>query len=79
VGGSIVLTIMRVVRRRCLLVLISAMLLTALAAAQNPEQRTAHYLESIRKQPQLLLAFVRDLPKGGDLHNHLGAHSMPKI
>jgi adenosine deaminase len=66
-----VLTTMRAVRRRWLLMLISAMLLTALAAAQNPEQRTAHYLESIRKQPQLLLAFVRDLPKGGDLHNHL--------
>ncbi len=28
-------------------------------------------MESVRKQPPLLLAFVRDLPKGGDLHNHL--------
>jgi adenosine deaminase len=57
---------------RCLLFL----LLTALAAAQSAhaqsaEQRTSRYLESIRKQPPLLLAFVRDLPKGGDLHNHL--------
>jgi adenosine deaminase len=67
-----VLTTIGVVRRRCLLILpLSAMLLSALGAAQNPEQRTAHYLESIRKQPQLLLAFVRDLPKGADLHNHL--------
>ena len=39
--------------------------------AQSSEQRTARYLESVRKQPPLLLAFVRDLPKGGDLHNHL--------
>src|ERR1700680_2598970 len=53
--------------RRCLLVL----LLSALAAAQSAEQRTARYRDSVRKQPPLLLAFVRDLPKGGDLHNHL--------
>ena len=46
-------------------------LLTALAPAQSAEQRTARYLDSIRKQPPLLLAFVRELPKGGDLHNHL--------
>src|SRR5271163_2744703 len=58
---------MRGLLRRCLLLL----LLTALAAAQTSEQRTARYLESVRKQPPLLLAFLRDLPKGGDLHNHL--------
>ena len=58
--------------RRCLLVLVlSALLLSGLGAAQSAEQRTSHYLESVRKQPPLLLAFVRDLPKGGDLHNHL--------
>jgi adenosine deaminase len=58
---------MLVVLRRCALVLLS----TALAAAQSAEQRTARYLESVRRQPPLLLAFVRELPKGGDLHNHL--------
>jgi hypothetical protein len=46
-------------------------LLAALAAAQTPEQKTAHYLDSIRKQPSLLLAFLHDVPKGGDLHNHI--------
>lgn len=46
-------------------------LLTPLLSAQTTEQRTAHYLDSIRKEPQLLLPFLRDLPKGGDLHNHL--------
>ena len=46
-------------------------LLTTLAPAQSAEQRTARYLDSIRKQPPLLLAFVHELPKGGDLHNHL--------
>jgi len=46
-------------------------LLSALAAAQTAEQKTARYLDSIRRQPPLLLAFLHDMPKGGDLHNHL--------
>jgi len=57
--------------RLCVLILFPA-LLTAHAAAQTAEQKTAHYLDSIRKQPPLLLAFLHDMPKGGDLHNHLG-------
>ena len=35
------------------------------------EERTSRYLESIRKQPSQLLTFLRAMPKGGDLHNHL--------
>jgi len=46
-------------------------LLATFTAAQTAEQRTARYFESVRKRPQLLLAFLKDLPKGGDLHNHL--------
>lgn len=57
---------------RLILRLFPALLLcTVVAAAQTPEQRTTHYLDSIRKQPPLLLAFLREMPKGGDLHNHL--------
>ncbi|MFB7629811.1 adenosine deaminase [Streptomyces sp. NPDC056149] len=38
----------------------------------NPaEARTAAYLESIRSDPARLRGFFRQLPKGGDLHNHL--------
>lgn len=37
----------------------------------SPEQRVARYLEVIRHQPAQLLLFLRELPKGGDLHNHL--------
>lgn len=47
----------------------------ALACAQSrgtPEQCTSGYLASVRKQPPLALAFLREMPKGGDLHNHLG-------
>lgn len=42
-----------------------------LAVSQSSEQRASLYLERVRKQPGLLLAFLRDMPKGGDLHNHL--------
>ena len=57
---------------RHILRLFPALLLcSAFAAAQTPEQKTARYLDSIRKQPSLLLDFLRDMPKGGDLHNHL--------
>jgi adenosine deaminase len=55
------------IMRPCLM----ALLLTSLAAGQVAEQHTARYLDSIRKQTPLLLAFLHKLPKGGDLHNHL--------
>jgi hypothetical protein len=44
-----------------------------MGAAQSmpAEQHAARYMESVRRQPSLLLAFLRDMPKGGDLHNHL--------
>jgi adenosine deaminase len=35
------------------------------------EARTAHYFDAIRGDPPLLGAFLRQMPKGGDLHNHL--------
>lgn len=41
------------------------------ANAAAGEVRAERYLDSIRKDPNLLLAFLREMPKGGDLHNHL--------
>src|SRR5690242_2658247 len=58
---------MRYTPQRALILIV----LSTLASAQTPEQRTARYLDSIRNQPSLLLAFLREMPKGGDLHNHL--------
>jgi len=55
--------------------LLAVILITASAAAQtstNAEQRTSRYFWSIHQQPLLLLAFLREMPKGGDLHDHLG-------
>jgi len=62
-GGSLVHAQLA---RGCLLLLLSTF-----AVAQTAEQRTARYLDSVRNQPSLLLAFLHDMPKGGDLHNHL--------
>ena len=41
------------------------------ADSGSQEAHTARYFESIRKDPNLLLTFLREMPKGGDLHNHL--------
>lgn len=41
------------------------------APTASAEQKTARYFESIRNQPLLLHAFLQEMPKGGDLHNHL--------
>jgi adenosine deaminase len=38
---------------------------------QTGEEKTAKYMESVRHQPGLLLAFLQQMPKGGDLHVHL--------
>jgi adenosine deaminase len=40
-------------------------------AASSDEARTEAYFQSIRKNPNLLLPFLREMPKGADLHNHL--------
>lgn len=41
------------------------------APVASSAQKTARYFESIRNQPLLLHAFLQQMPKGGDLHNHL--------
>jgi adenosine deaminase/adenosine deaminase CECR1 len=40
-------------------------------ARRNSELTTARHFESLRKFPPQMLAFLRKMPKGGDLHNHL--------
>ena len=66
-------------RRRTAPLLAGALLLLAFAAAParaqsdaSPAARaTAHYLDAIRENPALVTAFLRAMPKGGDLHHHL--------
>jgi adenosine deaminase len=61
---------LRVVVAACFL---TVFCLTQLSPGQNAnsEEKTAKYLESVRHQPGLLLAFLQQMPKGGDLHVHL--------
>ena len=66
----------RIAVRRIAGLLAFALTLTALPtlAEQKPsnaEQRAAQHFDSVRRQPGLLLAFLREMPKGGDLHIHL--------
>lgn len=37
----------------------------------SPQQRTEAHFRTIRAQPPELWAFLKDMPKGGDLHSHL--------
>lgn len=56
---------------RVLRVAAVACALAAVCSAQTSEEKTAKYMESVRHQPGLLLAFLQEMPKGGDLHVHL--------
>jgi len=60
------------VRRLARWILLWAVAVPMAAEVNNDaEARTAHYMESIRQKPPLLRAFLQEVPKGGDLHNHL--------
>lgn len=58
-------------RIRISFLLIAVFAQSAAAQTSSAESRTARYLESVRDNPTELLIFLRDMPKGGDLHNHL--------
>jgi adenosine deaminase len=61
----------RVVRLFSLVILAGFAAAAFAQSSATAEQRTARYFESTRRQPSLQLAFLRDMPKGGDLHVHL--------
>jgi len=48
-----------------------ALTATASAAPASNADRTARYFAQIKNQPVPLAMFLRRMPKGGDLHNHL--------
>jgi adenosine deaminase len=60
-------------RRAAAAALLAASLPLAAAAQPggSPEARTARYFQAVREQQPLLTAFLREMPKGGDLHSHL--------
>ncbi len=58
-----------------LVVLLAATLIgcasTSTPGRQDAEARTAAHFEAILEDPAALVLFLRAMPKGGDLHNHL--------
>ena len=52
-------------------VLALALATVSTAAPASNADRTARYFEQIKSQPVPLALFLRRMPKGGDLHNHL--------
>ncbi len=52
-------------------ILFIAITLAHSAFAETAEEKTAKYMESIRHRPGALEAFLRQMPKGADLHVHL--------
>src|SRR6202140_4965553 len=61
----------RIARSLILLIIVCCAGTTLAQSGASAEQRTARHFESIRRQPSLQLAFLREMPKGGDLHVHL--------
>src|SRR5437764_5019338 len=76
-GGSLSLKVIHLdleVRLRkhiFLLVFVMALSSAGWPADKHTEEQTARYLDSVRHDPLRLLSFVQQMPKGGDLHNHL--------
>ncbi len=73
----------RITSKRCRLapIILALPFLAACASTQRtlPSTRpadataaTAAYMERIRNDPNALLLFIRQMPKGGDIHSHLG-------
>jgi len=72
VGGLFVMRSLRLAAIVCFLtVLCVAQVSPAQSDLEKNEEKTAKYLESVRHQPGLLLVFLQQMPKGGDLHVHL--------
>ena len=44
---------------------------TPVPAPSSPQAAAARHFAAIKNDPLKLLAFLREMPKGGDLHNHL--------
>lgn len=44
-------------------------------AQSTSEMKMGQYFEAIKSNPDKLYAFLKAMPKGGDLHNHLAGAS----
>lgn len=58
------------------MIVLSLVANSVIATASTSEFKTENYFNSIKNNPQKLADFLQKMPKGGDLHNHLGGASM---
>src|SRR5438094_9836236 len=60
-------------RRACRLVVPMLLAIALLPSAARPDERsTARRFAAARHDEPSLIAFLRSMPKGADLHNHVG-------
>ncbi len=68
--------------RKILVVMLGLLPMIALCQTTNNissnEQKTSQYFDSIKNDSSELLAFLENMPKGGDLHNHLAGAIYPE-
>jgi len=62
---------MRVHARAVIACLVALCAACTNADVETPESATARRFAAIKNNPALLLPLLREMPKGGDLHNHL--------
>lgn len=55
----------------CALLLAGSAAPASAQAAGSDEERVARLFDTLRERPPQLVAFLRGMPKGGDLHSHL--------
>lgn len=60
---------------RRLIFIITLLTSLTVVATTNSERATAQYFAFLQNNPQKLIVFLQDMPKGGDLHNHLSGAS----
>ncbi|MEE8371105.1 MAG: hypothetical protein V3R73_03085, partial [Sphingomonadales bacterium] len=53
-------------------VLAAVFAIAASVPAEAGQKETSRFFETIKAKPPLLRIFLQNMPKGGDLHNHLG-------
>lgn len=60
----------------CFIALFLSIITFPVMAQSDLENATAHYFKTIQNNPKKLSDFLYRMPKGGDLHNHLGGATL---
>jgi adenosine deaminase len=64
------------VKTTIIFLVLASFFANAIAAKSSTEASVAKYFETIKNNPRQLAIFLQNMPKGADLHNHMGGASM---